>query len=296
MFDIEEFIIAVYLCVDSRLKGLIATYPPRSKGFAPGLSDSEVLTMEIVGEMLGQHRDIEIWRYFHRHWRHWFPKLPHRSNFVRQATNLWQYKQQLHQILLSEMEAKQSDLYRVDGFPLPVCNFKRAKSATIFRGEASYGKSATKLGTFYGFRGHLCVNAQGLIIALEITAADVDERAVVPELVSGLKGVLLGDKGYLSQSLQQSLAQQQLTLLTPMRSNMKQYNSEYNRFLSRDRQMVETVIGHLQHWFEIESVHARDLWHLTSRLARKILAHTLMAFFNLTFHRPLLQFDGLLAD
>ena len=46
MFNIDEFIIAVYLCVDAHLESLLTLYPPRSRGFAPGFSDSEFLTLE----------------------------------------------------------------------------------------------------------------------------------------------------------------------------------------------------------------------------------------------------------
>ncbi|NEQ44930.1 MAG: IS982 family transposase [Leptolyngbya sp. SIOISBB] len=200
MFDIEEFIIAVFLTIEARLKGLLTLYPPRCRGFAPRLSDSEVLTLEIVGECLGHHRDSDLWRYFHTHWHAWFPGLKDRTTFIRQAANLWQYKQLLHQQLLQDMEAWQSDLYRVDGFPMPVCGFKRAPQAKTFAGLASYGSSATKLGTFYGFRGHLLINAQGLVLGLAVTAADVDERDVVGGIGRWRKGTVAWGQRLYSQS------------------------------------------------------------------------------------------------
>lgn len=295
MFDIEEFIIAVYLCVAEQMETVIGRHPPRRKGFGPKLSDSEVLTLEIVGEFLGYHNDKDIWRYFRRHWHSWFPQLPSRTTFVRQAANLWCYKQLLHQRLLKQLDAQQEKLYRIDGFPLPVCGFKRAPQARLFKGIASFGSSATKLGTFYGFRGHLLVNAQGVVLGLTVTAANVDERDVVPELVVGLDGLLLGDKGYIKADLREQLASQGLSLLTPKRRNMKGYSPEVNRAISRWRQPVETVIGHLCHWFDIERVWARDLWHLTSRLARKLLAHTMMIFLNQQHGRPPLHFADIIT-
>lgn len=48
MDAMDEFIIAVFCCVDDWLKALTAEHPIRCKGFAPALSDSEVITMEIV--------------------------------------------------------------------------------------------------------------------------------------------------------------------------------------------------------------------------------------------------------
>ena len=50
-------------------------YPLRKRGEKPSLSDSEVLTMEIVGEYLGHGSDKAIWSYFKEHWPHFFPKI-----------------------------------------------------------------------------------------------------------------------------------------------------------------------------------------------------------------------------
>ncbi|MEM1279646.1 MAG: transposase [Cyanobacteria bacterium P01_H01_bin.152] len=116
---------------------------------------------------------------------------------------------------MQELGALEGDRYRVDGFPIPVCGFKRAPQAKSFAGVASYGHSATKLGTFYGLRRHLLINAPGLVVGLTVTAANGDKRDVVPELVVGLKGWLLGDKGYIRPTLTMDLAAQELTLLPP---------------------------------------------------------------------------------
>ena len=63
----------------------------------------------------------------------------------------------------------------------------------------------------------------------------------------------------------------------------------------KTRWIVETVIGQLQDRFGILNVQARDLWHLTSRFARKFLAHTVACYLNIKHERPPLQFDGLVA-
>ncbi|MBD2179270.1 hypothetical protein H6F42_20310 [Pseudanabaena sp. FACHB-1998] len=91
MFSIEYFIIAVFCKIDELLKEITATQRVRAKGFAPALSDSEVITMEIVAEYRGIATDVGIWQYFRDHWQEWFPDLKSRTTFVRQAANLWQY-------------------------------------------------------------------------------------------------------------------------------------------------------------------------------------------------------------
>ena len=85
---IEYFIITVYCCIEGLLREITTIQPLRSKGFAPKLTDAEVLTMEVVGEFMGIDTDKGIWEYFHSHWLAYFPKLGSRSNFVRQAANL----------------------------------------------------------------------------------------------------------------------------------------------------------------------------------------------------------------
>ena len=53
------------------------------------------------------------------------------------------------------------------------------------------------------------------------------------------------------------------------------------------------VIGQLADRFAIEQHRARDLWHLVSRLYRKVASHTLCVLINQQLGRPLLQLDGL---
>ena len=65
--------------------------------------------------------------------------------------------------------------------------------------------------------------------------------------------------------------------------------------LMRVRRLIETVIGQLTEQFHIEKVRARDLWHLTSRVARKVLAHTVGVFLNRQLGRAHLQFEGLIT-
>src|SRR5262249_53974427 len=95
--SIEEFIITVFCLIDNQLKPLLNGKKLRQRGFAPQLTDSEVITMEVIGEFLGFDQDKAIWQYFKNHWSHFFPKMPDRTTFVRQAANLHALKQLLHE-------------------------------------------------------------------------------------------------------------------------------------------------------------------------------------------------------
>ncbi|RUR80057.1 hypothetical protein DSM107007_39720 [Nostoc sp. PCC 7120 = FACHB-418] len=150
--------------------------------------------------------------------------------------------------------------------------------------------------TYYGFHGHLIVSGTGVISGFTLTPANGSERDALWDLITRIKGLLIGDKGYLSQFLSGELKEVGITLQTPLRSNMSDSRSRSSvRLMQRFRRLIETVIGQLVERFHIEKIRARDMWHLTSRLNRKILAHTVCFWLNRHNCDPL-QFDDLVTE
>lgn len=290
----EEYIIEVYCLVDEMLKKVVKN-TMRQRGSAPNLSDAEVITMEIVGESLGLDQDKNIHGYFKNHWLHYFPCLGHRTTFLRQAANLWSCKQKIREKLVGILLPGGSVTSIIDGFPMPVCCFKRAHFSRLHKGKASYGYCAAKGMKYYGFKGHLLIDKSGVILDLDIAAANIDEREMLLEL-SGKCGLkTLGDKGYIcSEQMKDELIKAGINLHTPLRDNMKDDRSKATvKTLNNTRRIVETVIGQLSERFNIEKIRARDLWHLTVRAGRKLLAHTVDCYLNFIAGNPILQFDKL---
>nr|WP_318783164.1 transposase [Vibrio nigripulchritudo] len=86
----------------------------------------------------------------------------------------------------------------------------------VFEGVAKRGKGT--MGWFYGFKLHLIINDQGVIISVKVTTANVDDRKPVPTMVDNLWGSLYGDKGYISGPLEQELADKRVTRTPESRS------------------------------------------------------------------------------
>lgn len=137
--DLESFTIAMYCRIDAVLAEW-RTNPDwqriRQRGPAPTLADSEVLTMEVVGEYLGLDRDTALFAYFRLEHPDWFPGLMHvhRTTFARHAANLWSVKAKLWQCLLDQIPHDPA-LSFVDSVPVPVCRFGRAYRCSRFRGR-----------------------------------------------------------------------------------------------------------------------------------------------------------------
>src|SRR5512143_3101000 len=116
--SLEEFSITVFCWVDESIESVTGGVKVRPGGVAPRLHDSEVIPLEIVGEVLGHEGDEAIWSYFKRPWAAWFPRLGDRSTFVRQAANLWRVKQLLHERLVAALGARAADGHLIDGVPI----------------------------------------------------------------------------------------------------------------------------------------------------------------------------------
>jgi hypothetical protein len=70
---------------------------------------------------------------------------------------------------------------------------------------------------------------------------------------------------------------------------------QLRRDLSRWRYRIDTIFGQLVERTAIKRIWAYDLWHLTSRLLRKVLMHTVAAFTNVALDRPPLHLACLIA-
>lgn len=278
--DLDSLIIAVFCLVDDTLRRVVPGRL-RQRGPRPRLCDSEVLTVEVVGEYLGLDRDAEVFAYFRRHYGHFFPALAsvHRTTFARQAANLWRVKEALWQRLLGRTGCDPTWAL-ADSFPLAVCRFGRALRCRRFRGLAGYGQDHAAKATIYGFRLHARVCWPGVVTRLSVAPAGVADLAVVEELTDGTAGVCLADRAYWRPGLSEWLRGRGVELLAPFKKRAGDPDPERSRAMTRIRYRIETVFSQLCERLSVKRVWARDLWHFSSRLLRKVLAHTLMVVLN----------------
>jgi len=293
---IDEFIITVFCWVEKAFAEVTEGVKLRTRGFAPRLSDSEVITMEIVGEFLGHEGDEAIWEYFRRHWAAWFPALGERSTLVRQAANLWRVKQRLQERLAADLGARSVDCHVIDGFPIAVCKLARAPRSQVLKAEADYGYCAAKDEHYYGLKANLLIDLRGVVVGITLTAANVDERDSAYDILPAIEGLLLGDKGYLRPQFKADGAALGIDLQTPLRKNMTERRPRWwLRLLRRLRKRIETVISQLEQRFGLAKTRAHDAWHLTNQVTRKILAHTLGVWLNIQQGREPLELDSLVT-
>ena len=275
--NLNDFIVNLFCEIDDFMKKYFPERTLRQRGPMPQLADSEVLTMEIVGEIIGLETDKAIFEFFRRFYLDEFPKLSCRVTFARQAAKLWAIKQSLFKHIVERFK---DTIVVLDSFPIHICRFARARGSKLFKGVAHYGKELGNQ-TFYGFRLHVKINSIGMIQAFDLTAANVHDINMVEELTDGDRGLLLADRAYLSQALkQQLLARKGLELSVPTKyGKPTELSPKQLKIRKRIRRLIETVGNQLMNNLHIKKVWARDLWHFVNRICRKILAHTFCVLF-----------------
>jgi Transposase DDE domain len=291
----QELLLEVFCLVDDELQALNLGRL-RRRGPKPKLADSEVITIELVGEFWKLGADRDLFRHFRRYHTAEFPGLARldRTTFARQAANLWRVKQLLHERLAGRL-CGGDPLWLVDSLPVDACRFARATFCRRFRGEADYGYCHLRKRTFYGFRLHLRVSRDGVILSYQLAPARASEKAVLPELGLPAGSVGIGDRNYWSPELRDRLAAGGVALLAPYHQKSRDPDPKRSAQLSAVRYRIETTNGQLAERYGVKRTWAKDLWHLCHRLIRKILSHTALALINLRGGRQPLQLDALAA-
>ena len=285
--NFEDFILIIFVMIDDLYK----QYAPVSVSSRPHikdakLSDSEIITISICGELIGNDSENAWFSFVKKNYKHLFPKIGSRSRFNRTRRALLQTTELLRNKLLNVSLISNSEYFIVDSFPLAVCKFGRAHFCHSFREYgADYGKCPSKKQTYFGYKVHAMITLEGFITAFEITPASTDDREGLRDLTDGLSGItILGDKGYVGENIHSEMKEQGICLMSLKRSNSKNdWPKPVRQLIFQLRRRVETVFSQLSEQLNAERVLAKSFQGLCTRLVNKILAYNLCLVLNKLF-------------
>jgi len=254
-------------------------------GPRPRCTDSELITMALLGECRGLDKETELLSFWHEPaQRALFPQVPERTRFNRRRRALADAINLLRQIILRSLDLVTDGQCVIDSLPIPVMQFHLVPggSREWAAHGATYGKCASKKQTLFGYKLHCVMTLGGVILDFELAPANASDLQVGAELLGALRNrLVIGDKGYISAALAAELAEQGVELVTLPRRNQKQQVSRAaRRLINGVRQIVETVNGQLVEQLHIETNHAYSFEGLCARLYTKLTAHTLCIKIN----------------
>ena len=264
----------------------------KKPGNKPQFSDLEVISLTLTAEYMSLDSENWLFNKLKADYADEFPGLIDRTRFNRRKRQLFPVLEKIRSQLAHHfLEFEQ--YFIVDSMPLEVCRITREKRVKVckesFETAPAKGFCASQNLHFYGYKLQGICSANGIFHAIELTKANVHDTTFLKEFNTQLSDcVLIGDKGYLSSSLQLDLFQTaNIQLETPMRINQKDYQKQ-DWIFRKTRKRIETLFSQLCDQFMIRRNYAKSFDGFKTRILAKITALTIIQFINkFHFNRPI---------
>ena len=195
--DVTTFTITVFCLIDDWLAG--QPRPLRRRGPAPTLADSEVLTIECVGEFLGIDTDSGLYQYFRRHWARLVPGPPPGAPHHLHPPGGQPVGGQAPPPPAPAGPGRASTprSRSSTAWPMPICRFARAYRCRRLRELAAFGHDEVAKQTYLRLRAHLRMCWPGVIVDGRLAPANLSDLAVGRRSSwPDAGGWALGDRNY----------------------------------------------------------------------------------------------------
>src|SRR5258708_33653545 len=180
--NFDDFCLWVYVMVDDIGEQISPLF--KRPGPAGACSDSELLTMALVGECREWDKETIMLCQWREH-QDLFPHIPSQSRFNRRRRALRDAFNIIRQTVLTVLDLSADGQAIIDSVPIPVVKFHLVPGST---GDwaahgADFGKVASKKITIFGFKLHLLVSLGGLILDFELAPASMADLTVGAHLL-----------------------------------------------------------------------------------------------------------------
>lgn len=282
---LETLVIAAYVFADSE------TIP--RPGPAGKITDAELVALAVAQAAMGIPSDRQFLGLVGKVLPGFFPHLPEQSQYNRRLRRLAPTLAAV-QLRVAELVAS-GELRIADGTLLGVANYAGCASHSEFAGIAAYGFCPSKSQYVWGMRLVLVTDANGLPLGYTLVAANEKEYEPVRELTTAHPGcTLIADKGLWGRAYAETLALQEVTILTPERSRTADNLAREKRLASL-RLVIESTFSNLKRQMRLEQHLAKTPAGLVQRIVQRLLALTIGMLLNALSGRPpraLVAYDG----
>ncbi len=313
---LDTFLTALYVLADDFCNSRDL---PTRPGPAPALAPAEVLTLALLSRLPRFASERDFYRFAEQNLRGAFPTLPDRSQFNRAlcAADALMIAM-LHHIadaLRGPSHGRPSAAYEaLDTTAVPVRNAKRRGSGHL-AGQADIGHS-TRLGWYEGFSLLVAADPAGVVTGYALGSASTKEQTLCTSFLgaralyevnperAAVRGVAcagtsfsggsyLGDKGFAGEALHAEWYERfgAAVATPPKRSDKKRvWPKGLRRQMVSLRQIVETVIGHVQAYASVQKDRPHSFAGLWARVATSLTLHNARIWINRALGRPDMAF------
>ncbi len=251
------------------------------KPIKPNLSDLELISLTILAEFKSIDSEHQLFREI-KGWE--IETKIERSVYNRRKRKLFPYIEKLR-IKMAEKFNEFENYFVIDSMPLEVCKMARSSRSKICK-EVDYaipnkGFCASQNLHFYGYKLHAICTINGVFQSFDLSPASVHDIHYLQDIKTQLSDcVILGDKGYLSLTIQLDLFNEvNIELETPKRKNQKDYKPQFYQF-KKYRKRIETLFSQLCDQFMIRRNYAKSFEGFKTRILAKITTLTTIQYLN----------------
>lgn len=247
----------------------------------PKLSDLELISLIILAEFKSIDSEYQLFREIKDFD---IASKIERSVYNRRKRKLFPFIEEIRLKMVEKFNDFEN-YFIVDSMPLEVCKLARSSRSKICK-EVDYaipnkGFCASQNLHFYGYKLHAVCSISGIFQSFDLSPASVHDIHYLQDIKGQLSDcVLLGDKGYLSQTIQLDLFNEvNIQLETPKRKNQKDYKPQFYPF-KKYRKRIETLFSQLCDQFMIRRNYAKSFQGFKTRILAKITTLTTIQYLN----------------
>jgi hypothetical protein len=304
--DPDTFLTTLYVVVDEWCNAHAAG---RRRGRPPALTRSEAVTLALYGQWARFASERDFYRYADRHLRRAFPRLPHRTQLNRRIRAVYETIVAVGHHLADRFGVREAPYQALDATAVPVRNVKRRGwgwlPEYVTRGWSN------RLGWYEGFHLLVAASPDGPITGYGVGPADVKDQPLaetffaaratgdprLPTVGRPTREPYLADSGFIgaARHARWRAASGARVICPPYRSAKRNWPRPLRRWLSRHRQIIETVNARLLLTFRLDRERPHELGGFHARLAAKVALHNFCCWLNRQLGRPTLAFADLLG-
>lgn len=258
-------------------------------------------------------------RYMQAHGRSWFPNMLGHSQFNERVRCLWAVLVRLQQVVAQWLYVDEL-FETVDCTELPHCSLSQAASYDRHWLSGRLGRGGNHGGWYYGEQLLVSTTSSGVITGWLVGQAQIDDRWMMeaflstryqfmqmmgpepaerkkhktvqvatpesfsPAIATGIAqgGPYLADEGFNGERWRSHWQQAYGAdvICAPPQNAINAWEKAEKRWLSKHRQIVETVLSRLTTVFDLKRLNAHTAWGTITRLAAITAAYNLGILFN----------------
>jgi len=258
-------------------------------------------------------------RYMQKHGRGWFPNMLQRSQFNERVRSLWAVFVRLQQVVAAWLYREEL-FEVVDCTELPHCSLSQAASHNRHWLSGRLGRGGNNGGWFYGEQLLMSTSSAGVITGWLVGQAQIDDRWMLEAFLStrhshmrmigpepaeqkkyntthvatpqsfspalatgvGLGHPYLADEGFNGERWRVHWQDEYDAdvITAPPKNAINAWTKADKKWLSKHRQIVETVFARLTTVFSLKRLNAHSDWGKITRLAAMAAAYNLGILLN----------------